>query len=231
MGKVIAIDGPSGAGKSTISRLLAKRLGFFYLDSGALYRALALHLRRKGLNENSTDEEIERALRGFSVTFRDERVFIKTSPTEPSVMKNQPFEEDVSEVIRTTEIGHYASVFSARKVVRDFLLDLQRKIAGQRDIIAEGRDMATVVFPDSWRKFFLTASEEVRAKRRFEQLRGKGIQITMEEALKDVRERDKRDKERKIAPLEVSKDAIIVDTSNKDIDEVIREILDYIGRD
>lgn len=221
MGRVIAIDGPSGAGKSTISRLLARRLGFRYLDTGALYRAVALYLRRKGLTDKSTDEEIKKALEGFSVTFKDERVIIK-----------DPFsEEDVTEKIRMTEIGHFASVFSAKMVVRELLLDIQRNIGREGDLIAEGRDMTTVVFPDSWKKFFITASEDERAMRRFEQLREKGIDISMEEAMRDVRERDKRDQEREIAPLRVSKDAIIIDTSGKTIEEVLEEILSFIEKD
>lgn len=231
MGRVIAIDGPSGAGKSTVSRLLAQRLGFQYLDTGALYRATALYLRRKGLNEDSTDDEIKQALKGFSITFREERVFIKVSHNELSTVGNQPEAgEDVSEIIRTTEIGHFASVFSAKKVVRDFLLDIQRDVAKGSDLIAEGRDMTTVVFPDAWKKFFITASEDERARRRFEQLKVKGIDISKEEAITDVRERDKRDQERDIAPLRASKDAIIIDTTNKKIDEVIEEILGLIGK-
>jgi len=217
MGRIIAIDGPSGAGKSTISRILAERLGFIYLYTGALYRATALYLTRKGLDEDSPDEEIEKALRGFSINFKDGRVYVK----DPE----QSDEEDVTDAIRTTEIGHYASVFSARGVVRAFLLGIQRDIAERGDIIAEGRDMTTVVFPDSWKKFFITASENERAKRRFEQLRGNGIDVSMEEAVRDVRERDKRDQERDIAPLRIAEDAIIIDTSNKGIHEVIEEIL------
>lgn len=219
MGKIIAIDGPSGAGKSTISRLLAKRLGFQYLDTGALYRATALYLMLKGLNEKSSDEEMKNALSGFRLTFCNERVIVNDSLSE----------KDVTEAIRTTEIGHLASLFSSRKVVRDFLLTIQREIADKGNIIAEGRDMATVVFPDSWKKFFITASEEERARRRFEQLKDKGI--SMDEALRDVRERDKRDQEREIAPLRVSKDAVIIDTTDKDVDEVIEEILGLIKQD
>ncbi|MFN3480538.1 MAG: (d)CMP kinase [Thermodesulfovibrionales bacterium] len=227
MGRVVAIDGPSGAGKSTVSRLLAERLGFKYLDTGALYRATALYLRRKGLNENSTDEEIKHALDGFSITFKEERVFIKGSGNKSSTIGHLS-DEDVSEIIRTTEIGHYASVFSARKVVRDFLLHIQRDMARESDLVAEGRDMTTVVFPDAWKKFFITASEDERARRRFEQLKDKGIDITINEAIRDVRERDKRDQERDIAPLRASKDAIIIDTSNKKIEEVIEEMLSFI---
>lgn len=217
MGRVIAIDGPSGAGKSTISRILAERLGFQYLDSGALYRATALYLRRKGLNEDSTEEEIKDALKGLSITLTEDRVFIMG--------------EDVSDAIRTTEIGHFASVFSAKGVVREFLLGTQRDIAIKDDLVAEGRDMTTVVFPDSWKKFFITASEDERAKRRFKQLKDRGINISMEEALRDVRERDKRDQERDIAPLMVAKNAIIIDTSNKNIEEVLEEILNLIEKD
>ncbi len=220
MARVIAIDGPSGAGKSTVSKLIAERLGFQYLDTGALYRATALYLRRKGLNQDSTDSEIEEALKGFYVTFKKGRVIIK----DPSTSS----EEDVSDEIRTTEAGHFASVFSARKAVRDFLLALQRDLAGQTDIVAEGRDMTTVVFPGAWKKFFITASEEVRARRRFNQLREKDIAITMDEAMKDVRERDRRDQERDIAPLRVSEDAIIIDTTDKGIEEVVEEVLKFI---
>lgn len=227
MGRVIAIDGPSGAGKSTVSKLLAQRLGFKYLDTGALYRATALYLRRKGLNENSTDEEIKQALYGLSITFRDGRVFIKGSSNELS-SEGHLSDEDVSEIIRTTEIGHFASVFSARKVVRDFLLDIQRDMAKESDLVAEGRDMTTVVFPDAWKKFFITASADERARRRFEQLKDKGIDISINEAVRDVRERDKRDQERDIAPLRASKDAIIIDTSDKNIQEVIEEMLSFI---
>lgn len=227
MGRVIAIDGPSGAGKSTVSRLLAERLGFKYLDTGALYRATALYLRRKGLNENSKDEEIKQALDGFSVTLREERVLIKGSGNNLSAIGNLS-DEDVSEIIRTTEIGHFASVFSARKVVRDFLLHIQRDMAKEDDLVAEGRDMTTVVFPQAWKKFFITASEDERARRRFEQLKDKGIDISINEAIRDVRERDKRDQERHIAPLRAPKDAIIIDTSNKKVEEVIEEILSFI---
>ncbi len=214
MGKVIAIDGPSGAGKSTISRLIAERLGFQFLDTGALYRATALHLKRKGLNENSTDDEIKEALDGVNIYFNDGRVFIN--------------DKDVSDEIRTTEVGHYASVFSARKVVRDFLLQTQRDAGAQKDIVAEGRDMTTVVFPDAWKKFFLDASEYGRAKRRYLQLRGKGMDITMQEALADVRERDKRDSSRDIAPLKLADDAVYIDTTDLGIEEVLDKIMEVL---
>lgn len=213
MGKVIAIDGPSGAGKSTVSKLIAERLGFKFLDTGALYRAAAIHLRRKGLKEDSSDKEIATALKGVEIAFKDGKVFLKDAL--------RSFEEDVSETIRTTEAGHYASVFSARKPVREFLLAAQRNAAKHGDIVAEGRDMTTVVFPDAWKKFYIDASEEGRAKRRYLQLKEKGVTITIEEALSDVRERDIRDSNRDIAPLRRADDAIYVDTTNIGLNEVV----------
>ncbi len=214
MGRVVAIDGPSGAGKSTISRLLAKKLGFQFLDTGALYRAVALHLRRAGAGPDSTDSGISGKLKNISIDFKDGRVFLN--------------EEDVSEAIRTTEAGHYASVFSARKAVRDFLFQIQKDAALHHDIVAEGRDMTTVVFPEAWVKIFLDASEEGRAWRRYLQLKEKGIEITMEEALRDVKERDLRDSKRDIAPLKRVDDAIYIDTTNLNLDEVIEIIFSHL---
>ncbi|WP_333652941.1 (d)CMP kinase [Dissulfurispira sp.] len=215
MGRVIAIDGPSGAGKSTISRLVAERLGFQFLDTGALYRATALHLRRKAIEPESHDIEILDALNGVTINFKNGRVFLNG--------------EDVSEEIRTTEAGHYASVFSAKKAVRDFLLQIQRDAAIENDIVAEGRDMTTVVFPSAWKKFFLDASEEGRAKRRYLQLKEKGMGITMEEALRDVQERDKRDSSRDIAPLKRADDAIYIDTTDLNLEDVLKRVLEAIG--
>jgi cytidylate kinase len=220
MGKVIAIDGPSGAGKSTISRLVAEKLGFQFLDTGAIYRATALHLRRRGLKKDSSDEEITNALKGVEIVFIGGKVFLKDA--------SRSYGEDVSEEIRTTEAGHYASVFSARKVVRDFLLQIQRDAAIENNIVAEGRDMTTVVFPNAWKKFFLDASGEGRAKRRYLQLKEKGMNITMEEALRDVQERDKRDSSRDIAPLKRADDAIYIDTTDLALNDVVKRILEAI---
>lgn len=227
MHKIIAIDGPSGAGKSTVSKLLAERLGFRFLDTGALYRAVALHLRRKGLDSGSPDDEIKSALADVAVFFKDGRVFLKeNSELPPTLVKGVA--EDVSEAIRTTEAGHYASVFSARKPVRDFLLQVQRDAALRNDIVAEGRDMTTVVFPDAWRKFYLDASEGGRAKRRHLQMQGKGAGITMDEALKDVKERDTRDSSRDIAPLCKAEDAVYIDTSEMSIEDVLTYMMKVI---
>lgn len=214
MKKVITIDGPSGAGKSTVAKRIAQKLGFQYLDTGALYRAVALYLRRRGLSENATDEEIADALKGINLVFKDGRTFLNG--------------EDVSTEIRSPVIGHYSSVFSARKIVREYLLGIQRAFPEREDTVCEGRDMGTVVFPDAWRKFFLDASEEERAKRRYEQLTTAGKSISYEDALRDVRERDRRDSSRDIAPLKKPEDGIYIDTTNLGLEEVISKVLSHL---
>ncbi|MBF0328096.1 MAG: (d)CMP kinase [Nitrospirae bacterium] len=214
MGKVIAIDGPSGAGKSSVSKAIAEKLGFQFLDTGALYRAIALHLRRKELSDDALYDETSNAIKGITIAFSNDRVFLNG--------------KDVSDAIRTTEAGHYASIFSAKKAVRDALLSIQRDAAVNHDVVAEGRDMGTVVFPDAWKKFYLDASEEGRAKRRYDQLQGKGVEITIEEALNDVRERDLRDSKRDIAPLKKADDAICIDSTFLSLDEVVEKILSCI---
>ncbi len=212
--RVVTIDGPSGAGKSTIARLLAARIGFRYLDTGALYRAVALHLRRRGLGEDAPDEIIAGLLKDLDVSFSDGRVFLNR--------------EDVSDAVRSTEIGHYSSVFSARKPVREFLLSIQRSYPEEFDTVVEGRDMGTVVFPEAWVKFFLDASEDERAARRCRQLRKKGVAITMEEALRDVRRRDERDSRRALAPLRRPSDAVYIDTTSLGIEETIEKMLEFL---
>jgi cytidylate kinase len=217
MGKVIAIDGPSGAGKGTIAKLLAAKLGFSCLDTGALYRAAALALREKGINPEDSDEKLKNTLSVTDVSFKNGKVSLNG--------------KDVSEEIRTTEMGHYSSVFSARKVVRDFLLDIQRSASLNADLVAEGRDMTTVVFPEAWKKFYLDASVEERARRRYLQLKEKGINITESEAKKDVVERDMRDSGRDIAPLREADDAVLIDSSRMTINEVLENILKVVRAD
>ena len=214
MTMVVAIDGPSGAGKTTIAKLVAKELGYNYLDTGALYRAIAVSLRDKGLEADDSDADLGGVLRITDVRFVDGKVYMNG--------------RDVSEEIRSKEIDHYSSVFSARKIVRDFLLDVQRNTALLQDVVVEGRDTTTVVFPDAGKKIFLDASLEERAKRRYQQYKEKGIEITMDEARTGMIDRDKRDSERDIAPLRVAADALFIDTSNLSIEQVIRKILDYV---
>jgi cytidylate kinase len=215
MGKTIAIDGPSGAGKSTVARMVAKALGFRYLDTGALYRAAALGLRRQGVAVDASDEEISKALDSISLEFKDGEVYLVG--------------EKVSVEIRTPEIGHLSSVFSARKPVRDYLLPVQQDAGCHHDLVAEGRDMATVVFPDSWGKFYLDADVESRARRRFLQLEGQGVPISMERAREDVVSRDERDSKRDLAPLRVAEDAVFLDTSRMSLEEVIQRVLAEVG--
>lgn len=217
MGDVIAIDGPSGAGKSTIAKMLAERLGFVYLDTGALYRAAALFLLSKGIRPEDSDEALSKALELADVRFVSGKVLLNG--------------RDVSSEIRTPEVGHYSSVFSARRVVRDFLLEVQRRASLDNDLVAEGRDTSTVVFPDARKKFYMDASVEERTKRRYRQLREMGLDVTAEKAFEDVVRRDERDRNRDVAPLTRAKDAIIIDTTDKGIEQILEGILEIIRND
>jgi cytidylate kinase len=217
MKQVIAIDGPSGSGKTTIAKLIAKELGFNYLDTGALYRAVAMALIKNMIGTEDTDDKLRNILNNTFVTFNNGRVFLNG--------------QDVSEDIRSKEIDHYSSVFSARKIVRDFLLDAQREAALHDNLVVEGRDTTTVVFPDCKKKIFLDASVEERAKRRYLQFREKGIDITMDEAKTSIIERDKRDASRDIAPLRVAAEALLIDSSNLSVEQVKNNIIDFARTD
>ena len=217
MKRVIAIDGPSGSGKTTIAKLLAKELGIHYLDTGALYRTAALALINHDIKTEDSDDKIRGILVKTQIAFINGRAYLNG--------------KDVSEDIRSAEIDHYSSVFSARTVVRDFLLESQRKSGLNSDIVVEGRDTTTVVFPDAKKKIYLDASLEERAKRRALQFRGKGIHITIEESEKNLTNRDARDTNRNIAPLKVASDALLIDSSNLSIEQVMKKILDYIRTD
>jgi cytidylate kinase len=217
MGKVIAIDGPSGSGKTTIAKLIAKELGFNYLDTGALYRAVALALSSNGIKPEDSDDKLRDIISKNHITFCNGRVFLNG--------------RDVSEDIRSAEIDHYSSVFSARKVVRDFLLHAQRDNALNSDLVVEGRDTTTVVFPDAKKKIFLDASVEERAKRRYLQFRGKGIDISIDESRRNIIDRDKRDSSRDIAPLKIAPGALLIDSSALSIEQVMKKILDFIRTD
>ncbi|MGE5299788.1 MAG: (d)CMP kinase [Acidobacteriota bacterium] len=211
---MIAIDGPSGAGKSTMAKLIAKETGFDYLDTGALYRATALNLVRLGLKEDSTDEEIASALEKTRVDFSRGRVILNGG--------------DVSEEIRSSAAGHYASVFSARRPVRCFLLDIQRDAAKKADLVAEGRDMTTVVFPEAYKKIYLDASVGERARRRTEELLAKGFAVDREKIRNEIIERDARDSGREIAPLRKADDAHYIDSTGLTREEVLGLIMKVI---
>lgn len=215
MKQVIAIDGPSGAGKTTIAKFVAKGLGYHYLDTGALYRAVAFALRNDGIGAEDNDTSLRKILEKTSVSFNNEGKILLNG-------------RDVSEEIRTKEMDHYSSVFSARRIVRDFLLEAQRSAAQQDNLVVEGRDTTTVVFPGARKKIFLDASLEERARRRYLQYREKGIEINMDEARSKMAERDRRDAERDIAPLKVASDAFFIDSSDLSVEQVVREILHYV---
>ena len=217
MNRVIAIDGPSGAGKSTIAKLLAQNLGYEYLDTGALYRAVALGLLRLGLNEEAGDAEIAAALEKTEISFRKGKVFLN--------------HKDVSQEIRSPEASHFASVFSAHRLVREFLLDIQREASHHSDLVAEGRDMTTVVFPYAYKKFYLDASAEERAERRTLEMNAKGYEVCKEKIRLDIIERDARDSGRDLAPLRIAEDAVPIDSTDMSVQDVFRKILKIIQQD
>jgi len=217
MNRVVAIDGPSGAGKSTIAKLLAQDLGYAYLDTGALYRAVALGLLRLGLNEETGDSELAAALEKIEVSFRKGKVFLN--------------HKDVSQEIRSPEASHFASVFSARRLVRELLLDIQREALHHANLVAEGRDMTTVVFPYADKKLYLDASAEERAERRTLEMQAKGYEVSKEKIRLDILERDARDSDRDLSPLKIAEDAVFIDSTGLSVQAVFRKILKIIRQD
>lgn len=215
----IAIDGPAGAGKSTIARSLASKLGYIYVDTGALYRAVGVNAMRSGA-DTKNPEQVCATLEGADVSLRfvdgEQRVFLG--------------EEDVSVAIRTPEASMAASNVSAIPKVRAFLFDLQRDIAAKNNCIMDGRDIGTVVLPNAEVKIFLTASAEVRAKRRYDELLAKGMQADYNQVLEEMIQRDYQDSHRAIAPLKQADDAVLVDTSDMNLEQVI-ETLDNIVKE
>jgi cytidylate kinase len=212
----VAIDGPAGAGKSTIAKAVAKALGYVYVDTGALYRTIALNAVRN--NVIDSNEKIVKLL-------DDTKVELKYINGVQAVLLNG---EDVSNLIRTPEISMGASVVSAVSEVRSYLLDLQRDIAKKNNVIMDGRDIATVVLPNAQVKIFLYATPECRAKRRYKELIEKGQDVLYDDVLADVNKRDYQDSHREIAPLKPSEDSIMADTSNYTLEQSIELITNII---
>lgn len=212
---VIAIDGPGGSGKGTVAGLLAKRLGWNLLDSGALYRLLAFAARNHGVD--LTNEESLKVL----AAHLDVQFLSNAGGVQRIILEG----EDVSDVIRTETVGAGASQVAALPAVRDALLQRQRAFQEAPGLVADGRDMGTVVFPDAPLKIFLTATAEERARRRYLQLKGKGMEVEMASLLTEIIERDERDTLRSVAPLKPAKDALILDSTHLSIDEVLERIL------
>lgn len=216
MGYNVAIDGPAGAGKSTIAKLVAKEKGYIYVDTGAMYRALAIHFLEKGVSSEETDQVV--------AACKDAEVTIIYEEGVQQVYLNG---KNVTGQLRTEEVGNMASKTSAIPEVRAKLLELQRGLARTSDVIMDGRDIGTNILPDADVKIYLTASVETRAKRRFDELTERGESCSLEEIKKDIRERDARDMNREIAPLKQAEDAILVDSSNMGILEVVDTICRY----
>lgn len=216
----IAIDGPAGAGKSTVAKALAKELGYQYVDTGAIYRTVAYFLDLLGVSPKDVDG-VERYIDELNVDIQYDE-----TGKQHMIMNGL----DVSDEIRTQDISQKASLVSAHKVVRDVLLDMQRDVAKKHNVIMDGRDIGTVVLPDATVKIFLTATAEVRAKRRTDELLAKGQKADFGQTLKDIKQRDRQDSTRPIAPLKQAEDAVLLDTSELDIAGVLEEMKKIIAK-
>jgi cytidylate kinase len=212
---IVAIDGPAGAGKSTVAKAVAKRLGYRYMDTGAMYRALAWKVMRHGADPDD-ESALGRILENTVVDLG----------ADHTVMLDGV---DVSGAIRTPEVGQMASQVSGMKIVRHRMADLQRSMGRSGCIVAEGRDMGTVVFPEAEVKVYLDASPETRARRRFNELAGQGSTLTLEQTLADVMRRDRRDKERTVAPLRKADDAVFIDSTALPVAAVVDRILEEVN--
>jgi cytidylate kinase len=214
---VITIDGPAGAGKSTVSKVLAEKLGYLYLDTGSLYRALAYKVLKNNISVDNESEVADLCLRT--------EVELKNVGGKMNVFLDG---EDVAAKIRTQEVGSAASKISAYGKVRQYLLDLQRKAGAQGGLVAEGRDMGSVVFPDADYKFYLDANADERIKRRLNELLSKGTSIEQQSVQKEMIARDQQDSKRQHSPLKIPEKAIIIDSTDLSADKVVDKILKYI---
>ncbi len=216
----IAIDGPAGAGKSTIAKQIAKKMGFIYVDTGAMYRAMALYIIRKEIQPEESDR--------INLACKDADITIEYKEGEQIVILNG---ENVNPYIRSEEVGKMASASSVNRDVRLKLVELQRQLASKSNVIMDGRDIGTYVLPTADVKVFLTASSSVRAKRRYDELVQKGQACNIDEIERDIVDRDRRDSTREFAPLKQAEDAVLVDSSTMSVEEVIDTIIDLAKKD
>ena len=216
----VAIDGPDGAGKSTIARRLAAELGYRYVDTGAIYRTVAYFMDLWGVSPKDVDG-VNRYIDELTVEIEYDE-----DGLQHMIMNGM----DVTKDIRTPDISQKASLISAHACVRDMLLDMQRELAEQNNVVMDGRDIGTVVLPHATVKIFLTASPEVRAKRRCDELSAKGQKVDYNKVLKDIQQRDYQDTHREIAPLKMSRDSIKVDTSDMTIEEVLEKLKEIVAQ-
>ena len=215
---IIAIDGHSGCGKSTTSRLLAKNLNFKYLDSGAMYRAVTLYFVHKGVSQNDTKkikDELNNIIIDFKYVEDNQHIFLN--------------DQDVENEIRSDEISNQVSLFSSNSSIRKFLVNKQKTFGINKNIVVEGRDITTVVFPDAEIKVFMTADIQVRAKRRFNEMKSKNPDITYSDVIKNLEDRDIQDSTRKDSPLMVADHAFILDTSDLEINDQVDKIINFIS--
>jgi cytidylate kinase len=211
--RVVTIDGPSGSGKGTISQLLAQRLGWHFLDSGALYRVLGVAAQRRGLDAGQSGK-LQKLAEVLDVTFENNEIILEG--------------ENITDAIRTESAGNIASKVAALPEVRAALLQRQRAFAREPGLVADGRDMGTVVFPSAEVKIFLTASAEERARRRYKQLKDKGLDVSLSDLAAEIRERDQRDRNRSVAPLKAAAAALEVESTELSIEEVFERVLERV---
>jgi CMP/dCMP kinase len=216
---IVALDGPAGAGKSTVAKRLAKELGYTYMDTGAMYRAFALKARRDGIDLEKEDA-LRSALAGTGVELMEK-------DGQQKVLLDG---RDVTTEIRTPEMSQWASKISALKPVRERMVELQRAMGARGGIVVEGRDIGTVVFPNAEVKIFLTARPDERGRRRFAELKGQGKEVTLEETLGEMKQRDHRDQDRDVAPLRQADDAVAVDSTGMSVDQVVETIMKEIKK-